>query len=256
MAGKRKRETAVVSRSKKSEEASPPPADNAQDIFRKYFEAQFEPIEVAPVKPVDESESEDDEDDEEGSDFSGEEWDGVSEEDEDENRVEVVEHRDASTAGDEMMDKLARKAFLDGKPTFDLTPKTSAKLNPKEEEEEAAADADNLKHDLALQRLLKESHLLESADDLAPTGKNRLKALDLRMQELGAKTSLYKQKMPDAHRRGINAKAASKDEKRRREAKENGIILERPSKVTKSNNNGRRERGVGGSSIGKFSGVL
>jgi hypothetical protein len=74
------------------------------------------------------------------------------------------------------------------------------------------------------------------------------------MQELGAKSSLYKQKMPDAHRRGINAKAASKDEKRRREAKENGIILERPSKVSKSNNNGRRERGVGGASIGKFSG--
>ena len=73
------------------------------------------------------------------------------------------------------------------------------------------------------------------------------------MQELGAKTSLYKQKMPDAHRRGINAKAASKDEKRRREAKENGIVLERPSKVSKSNN-GHRERGVGGSSIGKFSG--
>lgn len=73
------------------------------------------------------------------------------------------------------------------------------------------------------------------------------------MQELGAKTSLYKQKMPDAHRRGINAKAAAKDEKRRREAKENGIILERPSKVSKSSNE-RRERGVGGSSIGKFSG--
>lgn len=115
-------------------------------------------------------------------------------------------------------------------------------------------DAANLKHDLALQRLLRESHLLESSSDLAPTGKNRLKALDLRMQSLGAKDSLYKQKMPDAHRRGINAKAAAKDEKRRREAKENGIILEKPTKVTKSSNPGRRDRGIGGSSIGKFSG--
>jgi hypothetical protein len=133
------------------------------------------------------------------------------------------------------------------------TTKSTTKSNKKDESDDET-EADNLKHDLALQRLLRESHLLESASDLAPTGKNRLKALDLRMQSLGAKDSLYKQKMPDAHRRGINAKAAAKDEKRRREAKENGIILEKPSKVTKSSSTGRRDRGIGGSSIGKFSG--
>lgn len=76
------------------------------------------------------------------------------------------------------------------------------------------------------------------------------------MQSLGAKNSLYDQqkRMPTAHRRGINAKAASKEDKRRREAKENGIVLEKPNKVTKPSNNGRRDRGIGGSSIGKFSG--
>lgn len=134
--------------------------------------------------------------------------------------------------------------------------KKAAKPDTKEESEDDPADADNLKHDLALQRLLKESHLLDSAAELAPTGKNRLKALDLRMQSLGAKTSLYDQqkRRPTAHRRGINAKAASKEDKRRREAKENGIVLEKPSKVTKSSNSGRRDRGIGGSSIGKFSG--
>lgn len=74
------------------------------------------------------------------------------------------------------------------------------------------------------------------------------------MQSLGAKTSLYKQQnMPDSHRRGIKAKAAAKEEKRRKEAKENGIILEKPAKVNKSSA-GRRDRGIGGSSIGKFSG--
>lgn len=134
-------------------------------------------------------------------------------------------------------------------------PSTKPEPTSKKEEEEDSNDAVNLKHDIALQRLLKESHLLESADDLAPTGKNRLKALDLRMQSLGAKTSLYAQKnMPDAHRRGINAKAASREDKRRREAKENGIILEKPSKVTKSSNSGRRDRGLVGSSVGKFAG--
>jgi hypothetical protein len=134
-------------------------------------------------------------------------------------------------------------------------PSTDPEPTSKKEEEEDTHDAVNLKHDLALQRLLKESHLLESADDLAPTGKNRLKALDLRMQSLGAKTSLYAQnKMPTAHRRGIKAKAESKEDRRRQEAKENGIILEKPSKVHKSSNNGRRDRGLPGSSVGKFSG--
>jgi hypothetical protein len=115
--------------------------------------------------------------------------------------------------------------------------------------------AENLKHDLALQRLLRESHLLDSASDLAPTGKNRLKALDLRMQALGAKTSLYKQeKMPSSHRRGIKAKAVTKEEKRRREAKENGIILEKPAPKVSKSSGGRRERGVGGPTIGKFAG--
>lgn len=137
--------------------------------------------------------------------------------------------------------------------SLELPANSTAKSNKKEESEDEN-DADNLKHDLALQRLLRESHLLDSASELAPTGKNRLKALDLRMQALGAKTSLYKQqKMPDAHRRGIKAKAAIKEDKRRKEAKENGIILEKPSKVTKASS-GRRERGIGGSSIGKFSG--
>lgn len=132
-------------------------------------------------------------------------------------------------------------------------PASKKAKNKKEEDDDDDMDAEHLKNDLALQRLLKESHLLDSASELAPTGKNRLKALDLRMQSLGAKTSLYQQNMPSSLRRGIKAKALMKEEKRRREAKENGIILERPtpkSKVTK----GRRERGIAGPGIGKLSG--
>ena len=95
---------------------------------------------------------------------------------------------------------------------------------------------------------------MESASDLAPTGKNRIKALDLRMQEIGAKSSLYKQSMPSSHGRGIKAKADMKEDRRRREARENGIILEKPAPKSNSNSSKRRERGVGGSSIGKFAG--
>lgn len=111
--GKRKRDTAVVSRSTKSKEASPPPVDNAQDIFRKYFEAQFEPIE--PPKPdPDPEENEGEEDEEELSDAEGSDWDGISGEEEDSDEesyeVEIVEHKDAQR--DELLDKKARKAFM------------------------------------------------------------------------------------------------------------------------------------------------
>ena len=81
-----------------------------------------------------------------------------------------------------------------------------------------------------------------------------LKAIDMRMQSIGAKSSLYQQKMPSAHRKGIKAKASAKDDKRRREAKENGIILEKSAPKSKPTSTKRRERGVGGSSIGKFTG--
>lgn len=273
MAGKRKREVTVSSRPAEKKETTPPKTDNSQDIFRKYFEAQFQPLDLPPSQQAGSTQANSDEeieeDDSEIEQSVDSDWDGLSGDEEEGGAVEVVEHKDVQVASDEVMDKKARKAFLVGflgleDLEFKLTGLQKGKLpsedalkekpTSKPSKEEQEDDTHNLKHDLALQRLLKESHLLEDASDLAPTGKNRLRALDLRMQSLGAKSSLYKQeKMPSSHRIGIKTKAAQKEEKRRREAKENGIILEKPSKVSKSNT-GRRERGVGGSSIGKFSG--
>lgn len=114
MVGKRKRETAIVSRSTKTKEASPPPANDAQDIFRKYFESQFEPIEadVPSKRDAEESESGDEDNIEDDDNISepDSDWDGVSEESDEDNAVEVVEHKDASFDG--LMDKKARKAFM------------------------------------------------------------------------------------------------------------------------------------------------
>lgn len=113
----------------------------------------------------------------------------------------------------------------------------------------------NLKKDLALQRLLTESHLLESASNPTLTGKNRHKATDLRIQALGSKTSIFKQeKMPISHRKGIIAKQAEREETRRREARENGIILERAKMNPKKNNVRQKDRGVGAPGVGKFTG--
>jgi hypothetical protein len=57
-----------------------------------------------------------------------------------------------------------------------------------------------------------------------------------------------------SHRKGIESKSAYKEEVRRREARENGIILEKPSKKKDDKSNVRRERGIGGPAIGKFAG--
>ncbi|PYH89522.1 hypothetical protein BO71DRAFT_336503 [Aspergillus ellipticus CBS 707.79] len=256
MVGKRKRDAAVVSRATTTseDESTPQPTADAsyQDVFRKFFEAQFQPLEVAklPIARDDESEEESDDEDLEGS-GSDAEWGGVS--DEEVNEVEVVEHQDVK---EQEMDKHARKVFMSSKPPSSVE-RPAVKRSKKDkdaEDKDNVTDADNLKNDLALQRLLKESHLLESASELAPTGKNRIKALDLRMQELGAKASLYKQNMPSSHRRGIQAKADTREDKRRREARESGIILEKPAPKSSNTSAKRRERGVGGPSIGKFAG--
>ncbi|CBF86546.1 hypothetical protein AN2292.2 [Aspergillus nidulans FGSC A4] len=265
MVGKRKRDTSEVSGSEKGggQQETPATAESsAQDIFRKFFEAQFQPLEVKRVNTAkNESDSEytDNEHDgnsQEDDSASESEWSGIEEQEEN-TPVEVVEYQAPSRSPEDLIDKKARKAFMTAKPpsfSMDLNPITDSSKKATNDEDDKDIESLNLKNDLALQRLLKESHLLESASDLAPTGKNRHKALDLRMQELGAKNSLYHQKnMPSSIRKGIKAKAVSKEDKRRREARENGIILEKPA-PKKQISSGRRERGVGGPSIGKFAG--
>lgn len=112
----------------------------------------------------------------------------------------------------------------------------------------------NLKNDLALQRLLRESHLLDHSLALSPSGTNKLKAIDLRLQTLGAKSSVLTQEnMPRRLRQGIVAKAKDREERRKREAKENGIILANVKKVKKGSS-AKRERGIGGPGVGKFRG--
>lgn len=78
----------------------------------------------------------------------------------------------------------------------------------------------------------------------------------MRLLALGSKGSILEQKnMPLSHRKGINAKKATKEQERRSEAKENGIILERAAMQKKTGPKPQqRSRGIGGPSVGKFSG--
>lgn len=118
MAGKRKRDSAVVSRSTAAEDkepASTTPIDtHSHDVFRKFFEAQFQPIEPPKgqlERDGKEGTEESDENDSEESE-SGSEWGGLSGEDDGDSKVEVVEHRALSSRNGEELDKKARKAFM------------------------------------------------------------------------------------------------------------------------------------------------
>ncbi|PGH06145.1 hypothetical protein GX51_02533 [Blastomyces parvus] len=274
MLGKRKRDVVVVTRQIHDEEDSdlqnPSPSnDEKQNILRKLFEARFGPVEalVKPIATTPEAPSHSSLA-EEGDD---DEWEGLSDEGDSDiagRSAEVVEHTTSWNSAKDILDKQARKAFMTSKPPSSQAAKDStAKTKPSgaagAATEDQAMDAENLKNDLALQRLLKESHLLDSADDLNPTGAKRHRAIDLRMQSAGAKSSIFSQaKMPMSHRKGIIGKASKKEETRRKEAKESGIILEKPSFSTvgkKPNGRGggsavRRERGIGNPSVGKFTG--
>ncbi|KAF6829370.1 hypothetical protein CMUS01_08188 [Colletotrichum musicola] len=277
-----------------------------REIFRRHFEASFAPLPDAAEKKkgkdkkkskskkskvaVEESSDEDEEDldedvgagDEDAGE--GEGWDGLSEdaprqesanimetdseqEDYDENPVvEVVDHSSTKPLPVASMSKRELKAFMSSKPPSQTDPKPviPATDAPAEDED----DKSNLANDLALQRLLSESHLLSrhasspfsnpqaaGATKSFAEGKLRQRQVDLRAQALApGVSSLFKQeKMPMAFRKGMNAKAAGREAKRRAQARENGIVLEReaPKKAKRS----RAERSVDGPSVGRMRGA-
>lgn len=87
---------------------------HSHDVFRKFFEAQFQPIELPGHQTRGdghEIEEEFNEEESEGS-ASGSEWGGLSGDDDGNNTVEVVEHQELSTKRGDELDKKARKAFM------------------------------------------------------------------------------------------------------------------------------------------------
>ena len=110
-------------------------------------------------------------------------------------------------------------------------------------------EAENLKNDVALQRLLRESNLLLESKIRDNPGRLRHKALDDRISYLGGKETA-KGNVPLRIRKGIEAAREIKQEKKEKEAQEAGIVLpvKRKSKPGKL-----RERGLMlKSGVGKF----
>ncbi|KAL7626927.1 pre-rRNA processing and 40S ribosomal subunit assembly [Parahypoxylon ruwenzoriense] len=273
--GKRK------SRSQKSE--SSVSREEAQAIFRRHFEAQFAPLEPSDTALQKEAAPGSDPEDlrsdseSEGSDVDNS-WDGFSGSESDSvssptsttaaEIVEVVSHTSALPAlPSGALSKRESKAYLSSRPPSSSVEASSAATAAMRKTGPATADEDApslLKNDLELQRLLSESHLFSSVPggqtgNTEHTGRNRHLATDLRLAALGSKASIYKQvKMPMAHRKGIAAAAEARETKRRKEARENGIVLERPTtkgKVTSKDRRGpsrRRERPVDAPAVGRM----
>lgn len=259
--GKRKRITREeLERPTRSRSSSAEPNnEDMQELFRRAFEKKFKPLDIEPKKPkaekaplVEEEEDEDDEDNES-------DWSGLS--DDETNKVEVIEYKDATHDSNEEASKAAKRAFMSSKPPTTAAPTHSKGVVKKKTDDTDTAETANLKNDLALQKLLRESHLLSASSSGASTptlttsGITRHKSMDLHLQSLGAKGSVFTQKkMPMAQRKHMIQKARLTEEKRRHDAREAGVILEREQRLGTKDKEKKRERGVGGPSIGKFRG--
>ncbi|OSS45323.1 hypothetical protein B5807_10451 [Epicoccum nigrum] len=280
--GKRKRVTREQlerpSRSPSPEESSND--EDVQELFRRAFEKKFKPLDVEPVTseakakakekekekeketPVEEEEEEEVE---EHISEAEDDWSGLSDDD-DMPKVEVIEYKDTTyDDSDEATSKALKRAFMTSKPptSTSMSTKSTSSLSATKKEPTDADDTGevaNLKNDLALQKLLRDSHILSasssgaSTPNLTTSGAARHKSTDLHLQSLGARGSVFTQKkMPMAQRKHMATVARTTEAKRRHEAREGGIILEKEKREPRRDER-KRERSVGGPSIGKFKG--
>ncbi|KAI0969334.1 hypothetical protein F4678DRAFT_440087 [Xylaria arbuscula] len=246
--------------------------EEVQAKLAQCFGAEFKSL-LATVKPTPtsapESEIEkEDEEEESASDSDGSDegsWGGISEDEADDDSsapstvIEVISHTDSYTATTDTLDKRESRAWLSSRPPIANSADGASSANKKGKPTTAEEDAPSLlKNDLALQRLLAESHLFSPAgsgdsSDGASTehvGRNRHLATDLRLAALGSKASIYRQqKMPMSFRKGIQAAATGRETKRRHEARENGIVLERPAAGGKKVGGKAKRSGGGGGAI-------
>ncbi|KAI0545672.1 hypothetical protein F4679DRAFT_588276 [Xylaria curta] len=248
-------------------------SEEAQAKLARFFEARFKPL-IPTAKPPSVP---DEKGDEPASDSDGsgdDSWDGLSEGDDDSSTapevIEVVSHTEAYTTTTNTLDKRESRAWLSSRPPVSTDTSATSKIK-KAKANTAEEDAPSLlKNDLALQRLLSESHLFSSAaakggrdrdpaDATEHVGRNRHLATDLRLSALGSKKSIYDQeKMPMSFRKGIQAAAEGREAKRRREAKENGIVLERPGALGKKAAGKRKgpSRAIDAPAVGRMNGGM
>ncbi|CAF9912215.1 MAG: hypothetical protein GOMPHAMPRED_007594 [Gomphillus americanus] len=254
--GKRKR------RESQREDLASQPSTNTQalyqDALRKHFEANFESIEspnhnsfILPLSGQDDSEPHTPNTDAES------EWEGLS----DTENIETVSYVSATTIHDDYgTARSLRKRFMGSKPPQEDSKLPTSQNKSANGEKISSRNVSNLTaEDIALQRLLAESHLLRgtAGSIQPPTLKTRHATQDLRLQTLGAKqavNAIGAGNTPMALRKGIENKKRMKEQGRRREAKESGVILEKEVETSFKNKRRKRSRDVGAPAVGKWRG--
>ncbi|KAF1813364.1 hypothetical protein P152DRAFT_434380 [Eremomyces bilateralis CBS 781.70] len=259
MLGKRKRRSPEKDARDGSESGS---EEDVREVFRRHFEARFKALPEAVSKERkqdDLSESEGDQDDSAGEDGE-DDWEGLS--DDDTAPVEVVDHAEVSRVAmedEESAGRAGMRAFMSSKPpSSSAAGRKPTKPPLTNDSPDSDTETHNLANDRALQKLLRESRLLsESAgsngplSSLAPMGRNRHKAHELHLLSLGAKGSVHaEQNVPMLKRKGMESAAREKERKRRKEAGETGVVLE---KARKEKTTRTRDRGIG-VGVGRFKG--
>ncbi|KAK9375287.1 uncharacterized protein V1513DRAFT_43469 [Lipomyces chichibuensis] len=165
--------------------------------------------------------------------------------------------------------------------------KQAAKNNSRQKSKVDDDETMNLKHDVELQRLITESHILSEASrkggaislsggSFDPIGKARTKTMEARIDSLALqsggkmralkkdyysinpqtllesqKKKFNKEKMPMRMRKGMLQKKAAREEKYEKKAKEAGIVLPK-SRSRQKKSKEMRDRGLKIQSVGRF----
>ncbi|KAF3930008.1 hypothetical protein ABW19_dt0200300 [Dactylella cylindrospora] len=288
---KRKRTNASISSTDTSTatESSQSSRDAINAIFKRHFESKFGAVDLNPVsdsksknkgkKSLDrrkdlDSDSNDESDEDIHSNFSDKDEDEGLEDGSDEEYSsndeeskpkappgpEIIEY-DFSRRGPAPSTKPSRRSFMSSKPPTSTTTTSShlpSQTHPSTQTKDDPTDLQNLKNDVALQTLLRESHLLDRSTLTHSSGKNRHKAIESRIQSLGGTPMTQLDgstaRIPMHIRKGMVRKKEMREEKRRRVAKENGVVLAKGDKKRKKEGRGKggRDAGVGNPSVGKF----
>ncbi|EPY53250.1 rRNA processing protein Faf1 [Schizosaccharomyces cryophilus OY26] len=224
--------------------------------LQKHFEAQFGNVEgILPVQV--QSSNEQSENDNEGSDEENQEESeqNFSEEEEwtpfsssssivrishQEKEKPIVLSAPGKSSFFKKMPKLETEEDLKIKRKNELLRRKSSRGEEKDETPEN--EAEDLKNDIELQKLLRESHLLHEASsrtgetNLVAHGKIRQKVIQQHIKELGGKEK--EQKMPMAARRGMAQKRKHVDRIIEKEARESGTVLAKKAKQPKKQKKG------------------
>jgi hypothetical protein len=265
-------------------------SDEVLDLFRKNFESQFGSVDNVPVRNIKTQEQSSEDGLSENSD-SGESFKAFSDRetsygnskkarsisiastqmfdsdsDSQSDGPQIVKFsakKSNSVAEDDIMSRLTekrqRKLFMSAK-----APKTVEQTELLTRAQAATATAESqedLKNDLELNRLIKESRILAEAEnqvshysgaeislDAEYNPKAKLKILEMRLDEIGSKRK-RSETIPMNIRKGIVAKKHERQAKYDEYAKEAGIVQARPIKSGK--NSQRRVRGLQIQTVGK-----